>query len=103
MGKMAILSFVLEIVCMETTFINPFMLFTPLTLFHSPNNFISLELERGFQISEQDISNVFQICSIIIQKSKSFGIVNISLSFFLNPDQPRCTKKKKGQNISSKE
>lgn len=85
MGKIAILSIVLEPACMETNFINPFMLFTPLTLFHSPNNFIYLELE-------QDISDVFQICSIMIQKSMSFGKANISFFFFLNPSQNVSTK-----------
>lgn len=72
MGKIAILPFVFETVCMETASINPSTLFTPLTLVHSSNNLISLEMERGFQISEKDISHDFQICSITIQTSVSF-------------------------------
>lgn len=55
---MAMLAFVLDAECVETTFINPFTLFTSLALFHSLHNFLSLELERSFQISEQDISHL---------------------------------------------
>lgn len=86
---------------METTFINPFMLFIPLTLFHFHNNLIYSGNHFPVLISEPDkscFSNLFY-CD-----SKSFGKVNISsFFFFLNPSQQKnIKKKKKNQHVSSK-